>query len=241
MNYYPFHIGDYTAHTARLSLMEDLAYRRLIDAYYLAERPFNCSASDVAREIGMLDQLASVEYVLSKFFQRTEDGFSNDRCEREVALFRDKQAKASAAGKASAERRRNTKPTDVGKAATGVQPTNNQEPITNTEGKPSVARATRKCPESFVVTAELGAWAVAECPLVNIDLETAKLRDHTYKTARSDWAGTWRNWMRSAQQDAQARGPRFVPAANRQQAIEERNKSVARAWAAGSQEGVINA
>ena len=39
MNYYPFHLGDYAAHTAHLEPMEDLAYRRMLDAYYLREAP----------------------------------------------------------------------------------------------------------------------------------------------------------------------------------------------------------
>jgi uncharacterized protein YdaU (DUF1376 family) len=39
MNYYPFHVGDYAAHTAHLEPMEDLAYRRMLDAYYLRESP----------------------------------------------------------------------------------------------------------------------------------------------------------------------------------------------------------
>ena len=31
MNFFPFHIGDYAAHTKHLSLLEDLTYRRLLD------------------------------------------------------------------------------------------------------------------------------------------------------------------------------------------------------------------
>jgi len=133
MNYYPFHVGDYAAHTKHLSLMEDLAYRRLLDAYYLAERPFTGCARDVAREIGMLDHLESVEYVLNKFFIASEVGFSSKRCDEEIAAYQDKQAKASKAGKASAERRSNARSTSVQKeatsvekSATDVQPTNNQ-------------------------------------------------------------------------------------------------------------------
>lgn len=68
----------------------------------------------------------------------------------------------------------------------------------------SLARPTKKCPESFVLTDELRTWAAAECPLVNADFETAKLRDHTFQTARVDWPGAWRNWLRKAQKDAEA-------------------------------------
>jgi len=35
MHYYQFNIGDYASHTRHLSDLEDLAYRRLLDAYYL--------------------------------------------------------------------------------------------------------------------------------------------------------------------------------------------------------------
>ena len=47
MNYYPFHIGDYASHTRHLTLMEDLAYRRLLDLYYLHERPLNARSTPV--------------------------------------------------------------------------------------------------------------------------------------------------------------------------------------------------
>ena len=121
MNYYPFHIGDYAGHTRNLSLLEDLAYRRLLDAYYLAERPFNGSEADVAREIGMRDHLDEVSYVLRKFFVRDGDCWKNQRADEEIAAYRAKCEQASAAGKASAKARLNKRSTDV-------QPTNNQEP-----------------------------------------------------------------------------------------------------------------
>lgn len=121
--------------------MEDLAYRRMIDAYYLDERPFNGCATDVARAIGMLDHMEAVEYVLGKFFQHDENGFSNNRCDEEIAHYHDKQAKASSAGRASAERRLKQKSTSVEKTATDEQLTNNQEPITNNHKKNTSAIA----------------------------------------------------------------------------------------------------
>jgi hypothetical protein len=61
-----------------------------------------------------------------------------------------------------------------------------------------VPRATKKCPEAFVVTSELIAWAASEAPGVSLENETARMRDHTFKNAISDWQGAWRNWMRRA-------------------------------------------
>ena len=124
MYYYQFNIGDYASHTQRLSLLEDLAYRRLLDEYYLHERPLNGGLTSVARQIGMRDHEAEVKFVLELFFKLTEDGWANARADKEIAHFRGKIEQASKAGKASAERRLSGRSTEV-------QPTNNQQPITN--------------------------------------------------------------------------------------------------------------
>ena len=39
MIWYKFHLGDYITHTLHLSDAEDLAYRRLLDLYYMSEAP----------------------------------------------------------------------------------------------------------------------------------------------------------------------------------------------------------
>ena len=39
MRHYAFNVGDYAAATVHLSDAEDLAYRRLLDAYYARELP----------------------------------------------------------------------------------------------------------------------------------------------------------------------------------------------------------
>ena len=124
MHYFQFNIGDYASHTQRLSLLEDLAYRRLLDEYYLHERPLNSGLTSVARQIGMRDHEDEVQFVLESFFQLTDNGWINKRADQEIAHYKGKIEQASKAGRASAERRSNVRSTDV-------QPTNNQEPITN--------------------------------------------------------------------------------------------------------------
>jgi uncharacterized protein YdaU (DUF1376 family) len=124
MHYYQFNIGDYLSHTKHLDLMEDLAYRRLLDLYYLHERPLNSGIASVARQIGMRDHENEVKSVLEEFFNLSDDGWINHRADKEIKHYHSKIDQASRAGKASAERRSNARSTDV-------QPTNNQEPITN--------------------------------------------------------------------------------------------------------------
>jgi len=143
MHYYQFNIGDYVSHTRHLSPVEDIAYRRLLDAYYLQERPLNSSPAAVARQIGMREYESEVVLVLEEFFELGQDGWTNSRADKEIEHYHSKIQQASRAGKASAERRMNGRSTvastDVG---TDVQPTNNQEPITNNHKTNSVSKDT---------------------------------------------------------------------------------------------------
>jgi uncharacterized protein YdaU (DUF1376 family) len=131
MHYYQLNIGDYLSHTKHLDLMEDLAYRRLLDLYYLHERPLNSGIASVARQIGMRDHENEVKSVLEEFFHLSDDGWINHRADKEIKHFHGKIDQASRAGKASAERRMSARSTDV-------QLTNNHKPITNNQIKPSI-------------------------------------------------------------------------------------------------------
>jgi hypothetical protein len=78
-------------------------------------------------------------------------------------------------------------------------------------------RPARKCPADFLVTDQMKAWAAENAPLVDTDKATAAFRDHTFKTAMTDWAGAWRNWLRRDQQytaDKQKPQSRRMPAAD---------------------------
>lgn len=128
MHYYQFNIGDYASHTRHLSPIEDIAYRRLLDLYYLHERPLNSGLTSVARQINLRDYESEVKSVLEEFFTLTDDGWINVRADKEIAHYRGKIEQASRAGRVSAERRSNARSTDV-------QPTNNHKPITNNQIK----------------------------------------------------------------------------------------------------------
>ena len=90
MHFYKFHIGDYMSHTRHISLLEDLAYRRLLDFYFLHEQPIK--HRDAARQIGMRDHEEDVLTILNEFFLSTENGFINVRADKEIAEFRKHQA-----------------------------------------------------------------------------------------------------------------------------------------------------
>lgn len=100
MHYYQFNIGDYQSHTAHLSELEDLAYRRLLDWIYLHEKPIPLEINEVARNIRMRTQSESIAIVLQEFFIRTEAGWVSARVQREIDKAGDKSQKASQSAKA---------------------------------------------------------------------------------------------------------------------------------------------
>jgi uncharacterized protein YdaU (DUF1376 family) len=100
MHYYQFNIGDYQSHTAHLSEIEDLAYRRLLDWYYLHESPIPDDIPEIARQIRMRTHTESIAIVLREFFELTKKGWFSVRANREIAKTGEKSAKASASAKA---------------------------------------------------------------------------------------------------------------------------------------------
>lgn len=144
MNYYPFHIGDYFAHTAHLSPLEDIAYRRCMDFYYLHEKPLPMDLAEVARLIRMREHADLVAAVVREFFAQGVDGWYSDRATREIESY---QRMAQGAKRGAAKRW--GKPDDAHPMPTACPPqtegnanqnkepeprTNNQEPNKKTKG-----------------------------------------------------------------------------------------------------------
>lgn len=196
MNYYPFHLGDYAAHTRHLSLMEDLAYRRMLDLYYTSEQPLPDDPEKVARLIGMRDQMREVSDVLSDFFLKSDTGYINARCDREIVAYKAKADRAKSANKARWEGKSSD---PVLKSDADQVPTNNQEPITNKKSS-SDSRGSR-LPEDWHPTPE----DVAFCKTERVDLRPSEVAKRFYdywiaqpgaKGRKVNWSSTWRNWVR---------------------------------------------
>jgi uncharacterized protein YdaU (DUF1376 family) len=190
MHYFQFNIGDYASHTRHLTVIEDLAYRRLLDLYYLQERPLNSGLTSVARQINMRDYETEVQAVLDEFFDLTDEGWTNARADKEIAHYKSKVEQASRAGKASAERRLNGRSTDV-------QLTNNHKPITNIVG----ARGTRLS-QDWELSEDQKQFCVKERPDLDPVKVSAGFKDYWISVAgakgvKKDWDATWRNWVRN--------------------------------------------
>lgn len=97
MIWYKFHLGDYITHTLHLSDAEDLAYRRLLDLYYMSEKAIPLNTEEVARKIRL--DLDITESVLGEFFEKTPEGYRNSRCDEEIAKYQHQVATNRSLGK----------------------------------------------------------------------------------------------------------------------------------------------
>ena len=125
MHYFSFHISDYMSHTGHLSLIEDLAYRRCIDIYYLHEKPLTEDVNMVARLIRMPDNVAEVKIILEEYFTlELGKGWTLNRADEEIQKYKNRILASSKGGKSTALARSKSTPS-------GLVPTNNHKPITN--------------------------------------------------------------------------------------------------------------
>jgi uncharacterized protein YdaU (DUF1376 family) len=133
VNFYPFHIGDYISHTSHLTDEEDLAYRRMIDLYYMGEVPFPDDAAWIARRVK--SNPAIVLTLLNEYFELLEDGFwHSSRADKEIAKYHYLQE----SGKKGAEKRWGNReekhtqstPNSLPIATPIATKTKNQEPLT---------------------------------------------------------------------------------------------------------------
>jgi uncharacterized phage protein (TIGR02220 family) len=138
LNYYPHHIGDFNNATRHLTRVERALYREMIELYYDTERPLPAENFDwICRKVlaQSQDERDAVKAILHEFFTLDNDVYRHSRCDREIAVYREKLEIASRAGKASAMARINGRSTSVKRrlngSATNQEPiTSNQEPIT---------------------------------------------------------------------------------------------------------------
>ena len=176
MRHYAFHVGDYAAATVHLSDAEDLAYRRLLDAYYAREAALPADVVACCRLARATSPAArkAVDAVLREFFEMEADGWHQARCDAEIARYRSKSEQARSAvnvrhnrdreaRRVNEQRREDDEHTDVVRTHYAAEnsriPTTNQEPRTikpNPKGK--VKSKAAAPPRPVVAASPLPAW-----------------------------------------------------------------------------------
>jgi len=203
MHFYSFNIGDYMSHTMHLSPMEDLAYRRCMDIYYLHEKPLPEDKKDVARLIRMMDHTHQVQIVLEEYFTlQSGKGWTLNRADEEIQKYQSKVEQSKRAAQASVQRRLNARLTDV-------QPNKKQETINNkqeTYNNKTLKRprnVTKKTWDDFLVHRKNKKAPLTETALKGIKNEVKKasisLEDALVMCQARGWQSFKSDWITKEQ------------------------------------------
>lgn len=112
--YMPLYVADYLADTSHLSAVENGAYVLLIMNYWQRGKSLPCGDDQLARVCRLsTKEWRVIKPVIQEFFDEQDGFWMHGRVETELAKVRGKSAKASNAGKASAQRNGNGRSTDV--------------------------------------------------------------------------------------------------------------------------------
>ena len=179
--------------------MEDLAYRRLLDLYYLHERTLNEDVATVARKINMRDNVPEVKEVLEEFFiLQVGKGWVNPRADEEIKKYQSKVQSAIKAGKASALARSNA-------SSTKVQPNKKQETL-NKKQETNIKRpnnVTKKTWEDFLIHRKNLKKPLTETAFKGIKKEVSKtsisLEDALVMVQARGWQSFKSDWIEKEQ------------------------------------------
>jgi hypothetical protein len=124
MHYFQFEIKEWVSNTAHLSLEEEAIYLRLVNFYYDSEQGIPENDLDMVYRKLRISNKELARTILLEFFKQDleQNLWVHDRCNKEIAKYHAKSEQASKAGKASAEKRFNSR-------STAVQPIINQESL----------------------------------------------------------------------------------------------------------------
>lgn len=82
MDWYRFNVKEYRQQTRGLPDAEDLAFRRMIDLYYIGEGPLPLDHDTLEKAVGL--DWDCIEPILESFFRPTPKGYINDALQQDV-------------------------------------------------------------------------------------------------------------------------------------------------------------
>jgi uncharacterized protein YdaU (DUF1376 family) len=92
MYYYGFDIDKWIKRTHYLLPEEEGIYLRLINYYYDSEKPLPLDLVLLARRLNIVAYQEVMKLILGEYFTETADGYTNDKCDRNIAEYHRKAA-----------------------------------------------------------------------------------------------------------------------------------------------------
>lgn len=128
MNFWPRYSAHYVAKTLHLTMEQDGAFNRLLDWYYMNERPVPHASRYVIARATTGSEKRAVDAVLAEFFERDGAAWRNRRADNEIAEAAPRIAAAKANGRAGGRPRKNPE---------GTQEKPSGKPTGLADGEPS--------------------------------------------------------------------------------------------------------
>ena len=198
MHYYTFNIGDYRRDTSHLTLLEHGLYRQMLDTYYLNEQPLPSDEALLMRThcVRTADEIQALKNILADFFVLQDDGWHHRGCEKIIASYREKSAKASASAKARWEGNANALRTQSDRYANHKPITNNHKPINKIQAPEGVSPDVWN---SFLAQRQKARAVVTDIVIKSIQREAEKA-GWTLERALSEivargWRGFKAEWV----------------------------------------------
>jgi uncharacterized protein YdaU (DUF1376 family) len=154
MNFYKHHLGDYDGHTSHLSWDEDMAYTRLLRAYYRREKGIPDAEKYRLARAASKAHKAAVDSVLAEFFTRDGDDWKQKRADEEIEAY---QAQAETNRRIARER---TVQRTVNDSSTKGIPNHKPEPEPESTPRKRGSPKTQ-LPKDFGISDRVRAWGAA--------------------------------------------------------------------------------
>jgi uncharacterized protein YdaU (DUF1376 family) len=218
VNFYKHHIGDYAKKTGALTLLQHGAYFLLMQAYYGTEKPLPPQDLYKICRANTKKERECVDGIVQRFWQRTETGWVNSRCDEEIQkaqwlreLAKENGSQGGRPPKAEPKPNgfQNQNPTGFKKKPSGLHSRLQTPDSTSHNSKSKRGREERasappaRLPLDFALTQEREEVAI----IAGVDPERTfeKFRDHFLAAAgpkgnRADWDAAWRIWCRDEAQ-----------------------------------------
>jgi uncharacterized protein YdaU (DUF1376 family) len=207
MHYFQFEIKEWLANTSHLNEQEESYYLRLILYYYDSEKAIPLDPSPVFRKLRIKDFDVGMA-ILHEFFVEIDIGWDHTRCNQEIDRYQSKIEQASKAGKASAEKRFNSRSTVVQPIINHKSLIINQESIIKKQTKtlPTPEGVSSDLWDDFLVYRKRLKAPVTDRVLARLikeaDLAKMPLADVLETIIFKGWRSFEASWIQQAQQKA---------------------------------------
>jgi uncharacterized protein YdaU (DUF1376 family) len=222
--WYAHYTADYERKTSHLTMLEDGAYRRMLDHYYATGIALPLNADHLYRICRAFsdEERNAIDSVLKQYFVRKRDGYHNNRADEEIAEAEKRIKNKTEAGRAGgiAARGKSGRKRIADVIADELQENTHSQSHTHTQKKKEETRSLRErsprksktaIPDNFpdddARRRAQEVWSKKGRPDLAASVldEIQAFRDHHLATGKTsgDWPASWRTWVKNA--------PKFTP------------------------------